>query len=264
MSPEFAERLRISQATVAAVTGSSAAAMLRSTWRPYDHDATFEAFVDRAVVLVNAGARQSNLIGSAGWQLAGGDAPSWTPYQPIEEAVRGSLYGTANQTLRNVGEEGSTTAVRKAASQVLGVAVRHVTNAQQQSTIESVQRTPLRVGYMLVTRANPCYFCAMLASRGPVYKGDSMDESDPRFTGIGSAKVHDNCGCSMVAIGPRDLDANVWKYLELDRLWTEIIYGSEEARKAGKPLVPSNRMISAWRNEYTKRFPPSKAARFAA
>ncbi len=63
------------------------------------------------------------------------------------------------------------------------------------------------VGYQRVTKAKPCYFCALLASRGPVsedngqisglYRPDSFAQSDARFTGPGGVKVHDSCACSL-------------------------------------------------------------------
>lgn len=53
------------------------------------------------------------------------------------------------------------------------------------------------LGWARVTQANPCYFCAMLASRGFVYGADAFEDSDRLFTGGGRAKVHDGCQCTM-------------------------------------------------------------------
>ncbi|KPG13736.1 VG15 protein [Mycobacteroides immunogenum] len=54
------------------------------------------------------------------------------------------------------------------------------------------------VGYARFTDSNPCYFCAMLASRGAFYLSkDSFKASNKRFEGDGTAKVHDHCKCSL-------------------------------------------------------------------
>lgn len=94
---------------------------------------------------------------------------------------------------------------RKAVSQrVQGAAVRHALNAGRDVIMgQAVQSDSAVVGYYRGTRVNPCYFCAMLASRGAVYKGDSFDRSDPRFTGDGTIKVHDSCQCFPVPIYAR-------------------------------------------------------------
>ncbi|MFE3122353.1 hypothetical protein ACFXHD_02915 [Streptomyces hydrogenans] len=52
-------------------------------------------------------------------------------------------------------------------------------------------------GWARVTDGDPCAWCAMLASRGPVYKsaqtaGRAQNE---QFTGPGQFKYHDMCGC---------------------------------------------------------------------
>lgn len=52
------------------------------------------------------------------------------------------------------------------------------------------------VGYARILNDKACAFCAMLASRGPVFDEDSFDDADARFTGGGEAKVHDGCACS--------------------------------------------------------------------
>jgi hypothetical protein len=85
----------------------------------------------------------------------------------------------------------------EAATAIAGSTMRHVQNGGRQTLYDNILEDPEAMGYIRVTRANPCYFCAMLASRGIVFGEDSFDESDPRFTGKGTAKVHDNCYCAL-------------------------------------------------------------------
>lgn len=78
--------------------------------------------------------------------------------------------------------------------------VRHSQAGGRQTVFENAENDEVALGWVRVTRANPCYFCAMLASRGLHYrsfKEGSFDMSDARFTGEGDAKVHDGCGCSL-------------------------------------------------------------------
>jgi hypothetical protein len=52
------------------------------------------------------------------------------------------------------------------------------------------------IGYARFTDGNPCYFCAMLASRGAVYSANSFREISKHF-GDNIAAVHDHCKCSL-------------------------------------------------------------------
>lgn len=70
--------------------------------------------------------------------------------------------------------------------------------------LNAFQQDRLAVAYYRNARQGCCSFCAMLASRGPVYREDSFAESDPRFFGPGSAKVHDHCHCTIEATWRRD------------------------------------------------------------
>lgn len=85
----------------------------------------------------------------------------------------------------------------KAGITASAAAYRHVTDGGRDLIDAVITQDPVATGYMRITKGQPCAFCLMLASRGPVYKGDSFKESDPRFTGPGNHKVHDGCGCML-------------------------------------------------------------------
>lgn len=80
---------------------------------------------------------------------------------------------------------------------VAAAVVRHAQSGGRNTIIEASRSDRLALGYVRVTKAKPCFFCAMLASRGIVFAEDSFDASDARFTGDGTAKVHDSCACGM-------------------------------------------------------------------
>ncbi|WP_229398188.1 VG15 protein [Micromonospora okii] len=66
-------------------------------------------------------------------------------------------------------------------------AVRHVTDAGRDTIRDTSRRDRLALGYARVTDGDPCYFCAMLASRGPVYESEETARGDDPY--------HDGCGC---------------------------------------------------------------------
>lgn len=129
------------------------------------------------------------------------------------------------------------------ARSVAGSVVRHVQNGARRTVEEGVAKDPVAFGYVRVTRDKPCYFCAMLASRGlegGIYQADSFDMSDPRFVGAGTAKVHDHCQCHMAPVYRRD-DETLLANKRFEDLWYEMSGGEAD-------------MLTNFRRNYTKRF----------
>jgi hypothetical protein len=108
------------------------------------------------------------------------------------------------------------------AKKVAASVVRHAQAGGRQTVFDNSERDEAALGWVRVTRAKPCYFCAMLASRGIHYrafKEGSFDLSDARFTGSGDAKVHDQCGCSLKPVYSTN-DKLVDKTKEFNDLWS--------------------------------------------
>jgi hypothetical protein len=91
----------------------------------------------------------------------------------------------------------------KTVGEFSAAAGRHVINGGREQLLDAVEHDKIAFGWFRTTSADPCYFCAMLASRGPVYKEDSFDESDARFTGPGNVKCHDHCACGFEPVFDR-------------------------------------------------------------
>ena len=108
---------------------------------------------------------------------------------------------------------------------IVGSVLRHVQNGGRGTVEAGIKKDPVALGYVRVLQPNACYFCVMLASRGPIYSEDSFDASDPRFLGPGPSKVHDNCSCALTPIWrPEDpLMDDVRRY---EQLWAEYSTGS--------------------------------------
>ncbi len=107
------------------------------------------------------------------------------------------------------------------ARKIAASTVRHVQNGGRQTLIDATKSDASALGYVRVTRDKPCYFCAMLASRGLVFADDSVVSSDARFTGDGTAKVHDECQCTMKPVYTRKGDPFLDATKKFTDMWTE-------------------------------------------
>lgn len=75
---------------------------------------------------------------------------------------------------------------RVALVRVSGAVTRHVLDGGRETLLASVRGDRRARGWARVTSAEPCEFCAMLASRGAVYTATS-----------GAFQAHDHCGCAL-------------------------------------------------------------------
>lgn len=69
---------------------------------------------------------------------------------------------------------------------VASSAILYVLDGGRDTIVTGVKRDRRALGWQRVTDGNPCYFCAMLASRGPVYHKNSFRK-----------EVHSKCGCTL-------------------------------------------------------------------
>lgn len=135
-------------------------------------------------------------------------------YRRQRRQIRGAPADVETRSLDRAVQRVMTDAGAKAAA----AAVRHVQNGGR----DLVRSDRVAIGYVRITHIDPCYFCAMLASRGPVYRADSFSSSDPRFARGGEAKVHDDCRCAMRPVYTRNPFEWPEKSQELDRLWRDV------------------------------------------
>jgi hypothetical protein len=121
--------------------------------------------------------------------------------------------------------------------------VRHAQAGGRQTIYTASGQDRVALGWVRVTRAKPCHFCAMLASRGLQYrafKEGAFDLSNDRFTGDGDAKVHDDCGCSLKPVFTED-DPVVSKNQVFVDLWERWGAGGGDA------MVRFRRGYDQWR-----------------
>jgi hypothetical protein len=77
----------------------------------------------------------------------------------------------------------------------LGTASRIVLDGGRTTTLDTMKADPVAVGWYRVTDDDPCAFCALLASRGVVYKEDTV-----------GFEAHNQCACYGMAAFSRDVE----------------------------------------------------------
>jgi hypothetical protein len=112
-----------------------------------------------------------------------------------------------------------------------GAASRLIQNGARQAVLAAVQADPEAVAWMRVTAANPCSFCAMLASRGFSYKSQES----------AAFLAHNHCRCVAVpAFTAKDIEA--LRDNGLYREWKQVTKGY-----SGKDA------LNAWRRYWDQK-----------
>lgn len=147
--------------------------------------------------------------------------------------------------LRQAREAETKAAMPTSAEAAGAAAARHVANGGREQIQDTAKADRIAIGYIRIISSKACYFCAMLAGRGPVYKEDSFDDSDMRFTGEGRHKVHDNCSCAMRPIFSRDGQEIPSANAELQKRWESL---------RDDPDIDALD-LNTWRQHYEGRIP---------
>lgn len=102
-----------------------------------------------------------------------------------------------------------------------GSAMRHAMNGGRQTITESVRNDQRAIGWARATSGKPCAFCAMVASRGPVYREEST----------GDFQAHDHCSCGVEPVYRTDAawPAGSRRYQDL---WNEATAGASSTDEA--------------------------------
>lgn len=280
-SEELTAAHRQAQAQIATVTAISMLRLWPLLGQGQDESATARWITFALQIIRAQRTKSANLAGAyltryRALELPGAPPITISPAAAIDEQrVVASLMATGPVRLRNeiqkrvqaevarqLPAEVDTTKVRvpsrgitlspqrmtEIANGSAGAAVRHVRDGAR-DTAGGVIKTDKRVlGYIRVTDGDPCFWCAMLASRGPVYQDDSFDESNERFFGPGNARAHDHCGCDLRPLYSRTgEDTGEWKQYE--GIWIRASEG-----RSGKAAIKRFRQI------YEDRVPQESSA----
>lgn len=149
-----------------------------------------------------------------------------------DKAAKTSLIvtGPVNMKARTRRGEPPRVVNRRAVVDATGAAGRHVLNGGRKTLLTLVEADEAAVGWARVTDRDPCYFCAMLASRGPVYQSRRQASFQP----------HDHCACTAEPVFDRAAD---WpgRARQFQRVWRDVTAGH-----SGRDAV------NAFRREYER------------
>ncbi|MCK9921610.1 ADP-ribosyltransferase [Frankia sp. AgPm24] len=167
---------------------------LRTVWPLFDgSDESFAAFAQAATSLILNRADTSTGLASAYYRqiraaegIVGEIIPRRAP-RPPESLIKTALVSTGLAGTRRAIGAGQTPAQARATGlvQAAGAAARLVLSGGRRTVEDTVRADPQALGWARVTSGRACAFCAMLASRGPVYKSDT-----------GAFQAHDHCACT--------------------------------------------------------------------
>lgn len=150
---------------------------------------------------------------------------------PDPVATEISLRATGPATAQRALSSGFTAevAAARALVTVSGAASRIILDGGRQTVLLTVESDRKALGWLRVTHGKTCAFCAMLASRGPVYKS-RRSAGDARSR---PARFHDHCDCT---VEPVYSAATKWPAASrrADELWVSstVGLGGQEARNA--------------------------------
>jgi hypothetical protein len=197
------ETYRVSQAKVSGEAGLLVGQAFRTLLDPSDLDRTFPLYASVAGRVISTRRVKAAGLGSAYYAAhrqaskVEAELPRLALASPASSVqLTTSLLVTGPVAVKQSLARGDSveTAFRKAETKTMGAAYRHVANAGRFTIHGSILRDSAAVGWARVSDGSPCAFCAMLVSRGPVYKSQAS-------AGFGeSGKYHDGCGCFVVPL----------------------------------------------------------------
>jgi hypothetical protein len=210
-------------------------------------------WVERAVALLikasDDGARSAALYATALRRLEVPDAPRYTPRAAtgrVDQGVSSPLllagpYDFMNRLAEFQAAPPQGVTIEQAkkelkevtADKVAAESIRYAQMGARQTTFDVSQEDAVALGWVRVTSADPCWFCAMLASRGlqyRPYKEGAFERSNERFEGSGNAKVHDSCRCHLKPVY-FETDKRVLKTKEYAEMWSAFTSGESSGKE---------------------------------
>lgn len=195
-----AQKYRGTQALLAARLAQQVLRVWRDLMNPAKVDASWPAVRSALKPLVEQARAQSAALAGDAYMEArraagvpdGGFDPSG-PLQLAIDRLEASLDVTGPVEFKKAIAAGKTPqqAMDAAAVRMVGSAQFLALEGGRSVMKQSIDADERATGWSRVTDADPCAWCAMLASRGPVYKS-AKTAGDPRQ---GGNTYHDHCAC---------------------------------------------------------------------
>lgn len=252
------ETHRLAQARI----GSQTVAQLMQVWPlldPTDLDATTERWLSASRAIVQSQRRTSAALAAQyvkafrALELGtlDGFVPAAAAALPDDQLIT-SLVVTGPVKVKQGLTTGLTLdrALEAGLAGSSGAGDRHALNGGR-SVIGNTTSSDTRcIGYQRVTSGKPCAFCALLASRGPVYFSGSFGDSDTRFVGPGTAKTHDHCRCSSEPIYRDTDDVRTRQSQRFDDIYQQASKDLRAELSAGTRQPGPNDLLNAFRRAY--------------
>lgn len=224
------ESYRVSQARAASKVSAQALVAFRTLLNPADLNGSFTQYLALQNLLISAGRKDAAGLAAAYYQThrfasgVPGTAQIFMADPLTVEQTATSLLYTGPITVKRSLAKGNTieAAMRAAENSTLGAIFRIVADGGRNTIHTTVLRDRAALGFARVTDGKPCAFCAMLASRGFVYKNEQT----------AGGQYHDRCGCFAQPMYRHD-DAVPGRGQEFSDLWaatTGEVTGSDKAR----------------------------------
>lgn len=198
--PGAPQKYRGVQALLAARMAQQVLRVWRDLMNPAKVDASWPAVRAALMPIVQQAREQSALLARTAYMEARQDAgvpdDGFAPSGPLQLAID-RLEATLDVT--GPVEFKKAIAAGKTPQQALDAAAVRMVGSTQYLALEggrsvmkqSTDADERATGWSRVTDNDPCHWCAMLASRGPVYKS-AKTAGDPRQ---GGNRYHDHCAC---------------------------------------------------------------------
>lgn len=185
------EAHRLAQARLGARTVNA----MRTIWPlldPADLDDSYERWLKAAAPVIRANRSTSarlaaNYVSTFKTLEIGAAAPVVLAESVASKSLATSLLVTGPVQIKRALANGVTLAkaVSIAEATSAASAMRHALNGGRETIVEMVRADRQALGWARAASGRACAFCAMLASRGPVYGEDRAD-----------FKAHDHCSCT--------------------------------------------------------------------
>lgn len=195
------ETHRLAQARVGAEMVAVTVAVTRELLDPTNLDATTGGWMRAMITAITAQRARSVRI-AAGYTAAFRLAETGSDFTPVAAgpadltALITSLRVTGPVSIQAAARRGVALpdAAALAVPKVAGAAMRHALNGGRDTILGTVAADPKAIGWARAASGRACAFCAMLASRGPVYSGEDTASFHP----------HDHCHCQPEPTFDRD------------------------------------------------------------
>jgi hypothetical protein len=157
-------------------------------------------------------------------KLAAAPADQW-----VTRALGYSAVGVYRKQTVDLGRAPDV-AARAALTQTLGTSARIVQDGSRTTVVQSVHADDKAVGWYRITDGDPCAFCALMASRGVVYKSTTVN-----------FEAHNDCGCTSAPAFSRDQELPAISR-EADRIYRSGNASLADFRKAwrGRATASTN------------------------